>query len=534
VTSVAIAPARLARFRPARALRLEIKHSSVVWVLPVLAALFYFNAYRTAAGYPPTWTLRASVITGPNLIFFSVIAAGIAAWVATREGRRKTGDLLATTARAAWPRQATVLAATVFWMVLAYLAGVAVVYLQTAFQATWGGPPLWPVAVGVVGVAASCAVGFICGTLFPGRFTAPVVAVVVFAAWFIGVGAANNVNNFENVSQARGSAALFVSTDSGRPQSVDVGVFYHASPDVLIAQVMFMGGVLLVMVGLLALLPTARVPGVWAPSITAGRRWLTVVAAVGVACGVAASATAFSLAGTARYYVTTGWEIPALHDAADDQPVPYTPACTGSVFKGGAFTVCIHPALEPYLGAMSAALQPAAAEIAGLPGAPVRAEMTTGAALPAVAGTTPVYAYSTEYEDYAEASFWATPAMARTAGWEQGMQQGFITWFVSGPAQQSTVGPTPAQEAVAIALLAKVGAPVPDGYPEFSQPGTQSGASSVSSGSAGPGAQPTASAAQIAAAATGLESLSSAARHAWLAANIAGVRAGTITLAQVP
>src|SRR5215472_7280034 len=159
---------RTARFRPARALRLEIKHSAVVWVLPVLAALFYSNAYRTAAGLPPTWTMRASVITGANLVFFSVIAAGIAAWVATREGRRKTGDLLATSARAAWARQATVLAATAFWMVLAYLAGAAVIYLQTALQATWGGPPLWPVTVGVVGVAASCAVGFACGTLFPG------------------------------------------------------------------------------------------------------------------------------------------------------------------------------------------------------------------------------------------------------------------------------------------------------------------------------------------------------------------------------
>ena len=103
MTAVALTQ-RTARFRPARALRLEIKHSAVVWVLPVLAALFYVNAYRTAAGYPPTWTVRASVITGPNLIFFSVIAAGIAAWVATREGRRKTGDLLATTARAGWAR----------------------------------------------------------------------------------------------------------------------------------------------------------------------------------------------------------------------------------------------------------------------------------------------------------------------------------------------------------------------------------------------------------------------------------------------
>jgi ABC-type transport system involved in multi-copper enzyme maturation permease subunit len=526
VTAVAFTQ-RTARFRPARALRLEIKHSAVVWVLPVLAALFYVNAYRTAAGYPPTWTVRASVITGANLIFFSVIAAGIAAWVATREGRRKTGDLLATTARAAWARQATVLAATAFWMVLAYLAGVAVIYLQTALQATWGGPPLWPVAVGVVGVAASCAVGFACGTLFPGRFTAPVVAVAVFVAWFIGVNAANSVNNFVDVRSAKGTAALFVSTDGGRPQKVDVGVYYRVPPDVSIAQVMFMGGVLLVMVGLLTLLPAARVPGVRGLSF-AGRRWLTVVAAASITCGVAASVTAFSLAGTARFSVATGWEIPALHDAADDQPVPYTPDCTGS-----AFTVCIHPAFEPYLGAMDAALQPAAAEVAGLPGAPVRAEMTTGAALLAVAGTTSVYGYSVEQEGFS-GGFWAMPATARTADWEQGEQQDFITWFVSGPAEQDRPGlTTPAQEAVAIALLAKIGAPVPQ-YPQFSQPGTQSGASSMSSGPGGSGTQPEASAAQITAAASGFESLSPAPRHAWLAANLAALRSGTITLAQIP
>jgi hypothetical protein len=525
---------RGAPFRPGRALRLEIKRSAAVWVLPVLAALFYFNAYRTAAGYPPTWTLRALVITSSNLVFFSVIAAGIAAWVATREGRRKTGDLLATTARAAWARQVTVLAATAFWMVLAYLAGVAVIYLQTARQATWGGPPLWPVAVGVVGVAASCAVGFACGTLLPGRFTAPIVAVAVFAAWFTGVNAANSVNpnDMNDLSRLKGTSALLVPV-LGRPSDVDLGVYYRVLSDVSIAQVMFMGGVLFVMVGLLALVPAGRVPGVRELSFASGRQ-LTVVAAAVVACGVAASATAFSLAGTGRYSLTTGWEIPALHDAADDQPVPYTLDCTGSVFKGGAFTVCIHPAFAPYLGAMSAALQPAAAEIAGLPGAPVRAEMTMGNALPAVAGSTAVYDYSTEDDGFGEESFWATPAMARAADWEQGVQQDFITWFVSGPAEQDSSGPTPADEAVAIALLAKIGTPVPPGYPQFSQPGTQSGGSSASNTPGASGTPPQASAAQITAAATRLESLPSAARRAWLAANIAGLRSGAVTLAQLP
>jgi hypothetical protein len=524
LTAVALA-ARTARFRPARALRLEIKHSPVVWALPVLAAVFYFNAYRLAAGFPPIWAVRASVITGANLVFFSVIGAGIAAWAAAREGRRKTGDLLATTARAPWARQSTVLAATTFWVLLAYLLGVAVIYIQTALEATWGGPPLWPVAVGVVGVAAACAIGFAVGTLFPGRFTGPIVAVAVFVAWFVGVAAANGVQNAGN--GMKGTSALLVAA-VGRPQNPALGVFYRVAPDVSIAQVMFMGGVLLAAVGLLELSPAARVPGVRGLSFASAGRRLAVVAAVLVACGVAASATAFSLTGTARNSFPTDWEIPALHDAADDQPIPYTLDCAGS-----AFTVCIHPAFEPYLGAMSAALEPAAAEIAGLPGAPARAEMNSGVTSQAVAGTTSVYTYSTEQEGYGGDSFWATPAMARTAVWEQGVQQDFITWFVSDPGEQDWSGPTPAQEAVAIALLAKIGAPIPQ-YQQFSGPSTSSGASSTVATVGGSGAQPGATAAQITAAASRFGSLSSAARHAWLAANLAGLRSGAITLAQLP
>ena len=84
---------------------------------------------------------------------------------------------------------------------------------------------------------------------------------------------------------------------------------------------------------------------------------------------------------------------------------------------------------------------------------------------------------------------------------------------------------------MAIALLAKIGAPVPQ-YAQFSQPST--GGTSMSSGSGASGTQSGASAAQITAAASGFESLSSAARHAWLAANIAALRSGTITLAQIP
>ena len=76
MTAVALT-ARTARFRPARALRLEVKHSPVVWALPVLAAVFYFNAYRTAAGFPPNLSPLGNVRTmhlGEKLFF---VRAGI-------------------------------------------------------------------------------------------------------------------------------------------------------------------------------------------------------------------------------------------------------------------------------------------------------------------------------------------------------------------------------------------------------------------------------------------------------------------------
>ena len=121
---------------------------------------------------------------------FGPFAAGLAAWVASREGRRKTGDLLATTVRPAWARQASALGATLFWLLLTFLAGVAAIYIDTALQATWGGPPLWPVAVGAVEVVTFAVIGFTAGALFPGRFTAPLAAIGTFLLAEIGFHAA--------------------------------------------------------------------------------------------------------------------------------------------------------------------------------------------------------------------------------------------------------------------------------------------------------------------------------------------------------
>ncbi len=74
-------------------------------------------------------------------------------------------------------RRGAALAAAFCWVLAVFLCFVAVLYAVTAYQATWGGPPLWPVAVGAAELAAACAVGFAAGVFVPSRFTAPLAAV---------------------------------------------------------------------------------------------------------------------------------------------------------------------------------------------------------------------------------------------------------------------------------------------------------------------------------------------------------------------
>jgi len=323
----------LSRTRPAPVLRIEIRRSVVLWAVPLLLALFYFDSFRTAAGFPPVWTVRSSVITSHMVADFGPFAAGLAAWVASREGRRKTDDLLATTVRPAWARQASALGATLFWLLLTFLAGVAAIYIDTARQATWGGPPLWPVAVGIVEVATFAVIGFTAGALFPGRFTAPLAAIGTFLLAEVGFHAALQV-------VPGGSTYALLSTATAVPLGDD-GVFYRVAPDLSIVQVMFMGGITVALLGLLTLAPFFRVAyrGLLAGVNRTGR-WLCVAGVALLALGVAASSTAFALAGTAQLAVS-GWAIPALHDSASDQPVPYTPDCAGTSFQ-----VCVHPGVQ--------------------------------------------------------------------------------------------------------------------------------------------------------------------------------------------
>jgi len=494
-------PAQRGQLRAgARLLRLELCHNAMLWMLPVAAGLFWFTTYRKAMAMPPLWNLRASTMQSGALLAFVCPVAGAAAWMGSREARRHTADLVTITARPRWARQFATWAATTFWATVGYLGCVAALYGVTAQQAHWGGPLWWPAAVGAASLPALSAAAFAAGTLVPSRFTAPVVAIVAFFALALSTQLIDGSQSSWQISPVV-TGPWDVGPDPG------VGTFYRYLPDLSIAQVMFLSGLTLAVLGALAL-PNGR-----------GVPWLRRPAAVIATAGLLAAGTAVALARTGKLDAHGMIAIPALHDAANDRPLSYPPVCSHT-----AIPVCLNPAYTSYLPPTAAALTPVLDEIASLPGAPARisqaaavyrqgrgTSVSISMAGPLLSGTPPVFHMLLPFQ-------LAGPAM--TTG-----EVAAAVRSTAGPAIVASVvgdgpGATPAQRAVAAALRTSAGLPeaVLRSAPTRQRP----------SGAIVPLPVPAQAAARRFAA------LPASVRHAWLVRHLAALRSGRITLAQLP
>jgi hypothetical protein len=495
----------------ARLLRIELRRTAMGWMLPLLAALFWFSTYRPSMALPPWWNLRGAMLQQQALLAFAPLVAGVAAWMGSRDGRRGTADLVGVTAQPRWAGQLATWAASTCWAMVAYLGGVAVVYGVTARQATWGGPLWWPVAVGATGVAACCALGFAAGALLPGRFTAPLAAVAVFLALGAGAIAIEHNSTYAQIWPLNVQGAL-------PPDAF--GVFSPYLPDLAIAQVLLLAGLAVAVLGALGL------------RAGAGGRWLRCAAAVAAAAGLAAAGTGVGLTGTARLEAQ-GIVIPALHDAAADKPIAYTAVCSQA-----AVPVCLHPAYRSLLPAVTAALGPVLSEVAGLPGAPVRVSQVAFTHLrqgphngieilgPVIGGNPRVLSlplsglplpgagHTTTAEFIRQLRGQASPMVLNTLfGGDQqdtNSQQGRqVQRDEQRSAQQPSQGVL-AQQAIKAALAQVAGVPPDNGMPPLT-----------------PGQPYYAAAKRFAA-------LPAAARHAWLAGHLTALRAGRISLSELP
>jgi hypothetical protein len=483
---------RVAPLTLARLLRLELRRNAMPWILPVIAALFWFDCYRVSTTLPPLWSLRTFYILGQghSLIDFGPFVAGVAAWMGSRDGRRGVRDLVTATVQPRWAAQLASWAATACWAVGSYLVFMGVLFAVIARQVAWGGPPWWSVAVGAAGVAAFSALGFAAGVYLPSRFAAPLAAFGAFLAMGM-----SSQTGFRYSS----GLALILPTNSNGNFGNDAGIFYPYLPDLPIARVMFLAGVAVAAAGLLGL-----------PASAGGRR-LRWSAAVVTVAGMAAAGTALGLAATARVG-PYGAVIPALHDAANDRPISYTPVCSHA-----GVLVCVQPAYRPYLREVTSAVGPVFRELAGLPGAPVRAAevattFTTADQVATIGGSPPVLRLPLNAIGLPGAFG------ADNAGFSDQLRLQFLYAFVSSgtaPGRLAQQAAQLAQQAVVLVLLRGAGVPF------RAQPSVL-----VVDGRPAPEA--------VFAAARRLAALPAAARHAWLAAHIGALRAGQITLGQLP
>ncbi|MEW1585689.1 hypothetical protein AB0283_09610 [Micromonospora vinacea] len=456
-------------------LRLEIRRSVMVWMLPLVAALFWLITYRPNMAYPPLWNVRAMAMQTTALAVFAPTVVGAGAWLGWRERRHGMADLVIGTARPRWTRQFATWAAITCWAIVGYLGCVSVLYGVTAWQGAWGGPLWWPAVVGVASMPAFAALGFVAGVLRPSRFTAPLVAIGVFLALQISLQFIHGDNSYWQISPLV-AGPWEIGPDPG------VATFYRYLPDLPIAQVLFLAGLTGALLGALGL-----------PADAAGRRLRRCAAAI-TAAGLVTAATAVALAGTGRLDAHGMIAIPILHNAGNDRPVRYTPVCSHTPIP-----VCLHPAYTVYLPAVTEALEPVLTEVAGLPGAPVRISQTAARyeqgpdnrvsisrAGPPTSGTPPVFHLLLPHQ---------TTADELAVELRMDARHSIVNSVVGGGRN-----PSPAQQAVTEAIL---------------------GTSTLAAGS------PPAAAAQR------LGALSAAARHVWLMEHVAALRAGQLTLEQL-
>lgn len=465
-----------------RLLRLELRRSTMLAMAPPAAVLFWFVVYRPSMAHPPLWNVRAMGMQAGAVSVFAPTVVGVAAWIGSREGRHAMTDLVAGAARPRWTRHLAAWAATTGWALLAYLACVGVLYAATARQAGGSGPLWWPVAVGAASLPAFAALGFAAGALCPSRFTTPLAAIIAFLALQLTVQMIHGSGSYWQISPLV-AGPWNLGADEG------VATFYRYLPDLPLAQVMFLAGLAAAPLGLLGL-PAG-----------AGGRWLRRSAAAVTAAGLLACGTAVALAGTGRLDPHGMIAIPALHTAASDRPLGYTPVCSRT-----AIPVCLHPAYAVYLPTVVTALEPVLNEVAGLPGVPVRISqaaatyrqeagsgMAIGLAGPLVSGTPPVFHLLLPTQQGGPTLTVSQLADAVRTD----TRHDLLASLICGDAGE----PDPAQQAILAAML-NADATVPD--------------------------------AAIAAEARRFAALPAAARHAWLVKNLNTLRGGRLTLTQLP
>lgn len=307
-----------------RPLRIELRHSTMLIVFPVLLAVgVYIFSVQLAKGegqWPGilaavNWSL---IITGP-------LVAGVAAWGGGRESRRRMLYLRQLSTRPPGTVLLVPLLATALWA----LASVGVILLIGLvfgmLSRAWG----WPSAIWILRILAAGVVfvplPFIIGHALPRKFTPPVVAVLTYLCMGLVEVYLFRIWPLEALSPLPGTS----------------GTIWYAYNQVLSAgQTLWLAGFATLVVIAWALLLNRGLP-------SHGKR-----------SQIAMSATAsLTVVGLIMVMVQHG-------QVYSDEGVVYQPVCSGS-----RPTVCVHPAFTNELATIRPIAAVVSARLSGTPAA---------------------------------------------------------------------------------------------------------------------------------------------------------------------
>ena len=467
-----------------RLLRIEVRRNALLPLLPLMAAGLWLSPIAQNLQPVALWTDRSTDLQSA-IQFFGPFTAAAAAWMASREHRRGMTDLLASTPRGPWQRWPVTWAATCTIAVAFYACLGLAFFAITSAQATWGHPVVWPVLSGLTALIACSAFGFAAG----------------LAGTQSGHHPADRDRRLRSHDRGNRLGGARLGTRPAKPMypsiSLNASVFYAVRPDLAYLQVGCYLGITAAAFGLTVLCGH--------PDPGAARRAGVSLTAVGLAL----VAAAFGLLSTS-HHDAHGLVVPLLHDAASDRKVPYAPVCV----HDRTLPVCLHPA---YAGGgelrfFDTTVNAIAAPLAGVPGLPAGAAQSEngdiGTPAATIAGNPPVL----QLPDDTVHGGSIGPAEF-TAALRTRIALALVTSAGTTPAVQSchcaaAQVTTPAQRAAALYLLDQAG------YP------------------ASPLLIPTDAA--VTAAARHLATLTPAARHAWFTTRIAALRAGNLTLTELP
>ncbi len=174
-------------------LRLEARRSLALPLFPLIFGLAVWFALTSRPFEVYVWLDTTSAVR-ETVLFFGPLIGGLCAWVAGRDSRRGMDEMLRVTPRSPVLRDLAVWGGTLLWGLAVYAGLTVLLFVPTWWNATWGGPLPGYLLVTILGVIANSAVGYAAGRCLPSRFTAPLVAIGLFAAQILPLGLSTRTN----------------------------------------------------------------------------------------------------------------------------------------------------------------------------------------------------------------------------------------------------------------------------------------------------------------------------------------------------